>query len=556
MVPFGSFALSMVLLVVLMPSALRPPPDPATTSAEFSPDAPPDEQQDSIVAALNRGSTGTAGSGTGEGPSDQLGDGPAPAAPLPLPSRGRCFGNPPRQTESVYSPPCAPAFVGDNGGRTAAGVDANEVRIAIITGPLSTGQRASYEGRIRSSPDPSETAQDRTYRVLQAYFNARYELYGRRIQLIHVRPGSGEAGQRAAVHTAKGYDVFGVVGQGAAMQEEAARLGIVGFGTYQNPRDWYVDLKPYQYSWNIDFDQLVEFSAELLCKQIVGKPATFTDAPDINGKPRKLGFVVYEDEFRVGFGPMMKRRLKEECDEPLDPIVTYNLDTDADETQSQNLGTAITQMKAAGVTTVGCLCDFVTPIALLDQATKQGYYPEWYMGGGGEMDRNGLAALYDKSQWRHAFGITANEMARPDEEKDGYRAYKEMEPATNPHDGTLTYMFDFLQQLVGGLQLAGPKLTPDTFYQGMLRWPRRPPSPRWAVAGGYSPTDLTLADYVSLVWWDPIGVDASTENAPSGAYRHVFEGRRFARGEIPTEPVPFFQEGIAQPSEASDPSME
>ena len=57
----------------------------------------------------------------------------APPPPPPRPRRavrGRCFGDPPRQTESLYSALCVPAWTdGDNGGDTAPGVTADEIRV-------------------------------------------------------------------------------------------------------------------------------------------------------------------------------------------------------------------------------------------------------------------------------------------------------------------------------------------------------------------------------------------------------------------------------------------
>src|SRR5205807_5171636 len=52
------------------------------------------------------------------------------------------FGNPPRQIESVYSPPCAPAFTGNNGGPTSAGVNATDINICYLgelTGTVPQG---------------------------------------------------------------------------------------------------------------------------------------------------------------------------------------------------------------------------------------------------------------------------------------------------------------------------------------------------------------------------------------------------------------------------------
>ena len=136
-------AVMFAMVVLLLPTVLRPV-DPLTNeSAEFSPDAPPDENE-SIVAALNRGTTATSGSGDGVGDSpnteavaqgieeDELVEAPPP--PKGRASRGRCSGNPPRQVESVYGPPCVEAFVG-----TVASRGAKVIKVALGANGLDPG---------------------------------------------------------------------------------------------------------------------------------------------------------------------------------------------------------------------------------------------------------------------------------------------------------------------------------------------------------------------------------------------------------------------------------
>src|SRR5207244_2206863 len=81
-------------------------------------------QVGAAAGALDLGSTGPGAGAT------------APGAELT--SRFDCVGNPPRQTEDPLSPPCVPSFHGANGGATAAGVSATEIRvIAYLDGRRS-----------------------------------------------------------------------------------------------------------------------------------------------------------------------------------------------------------------------------------------------------------------------------------------------------------------------------------------------------------------------------------------------------------------------------------
>jgi hypothetical protein len=91
--------------------------------------------------------------------------------------------------------------------------------------------------------------------------------------------------------------------------------------------------------------------------------------------------------------------------------------------------------------------------------------------------------------------------------------------------------------------MAGPNLTPKTFMEGLLKVPQRTPDPIWSVGGGYSPGDLTYPDWVNFVWWNSTDL-APDDSVGPGAYRHVYGGKKFRIGELPTEPVPFFKEGV------------
>ena len=66
----------------------------------------------------------------------------------------------------------------------------------------------------------------------------------------------------------------------------------------------------------------------------------------------------------------------------------------------------IAQFKAAGVTTIVPLVDPLYPILITPEATRQNYFPEWFIMGTGLSDTTTAGRLYDQLQWRHAFGIS------------------------------------------------------------------------------------------------------------------------------------------------------
>ena len=545
--PLVYMATVAIIGVLLLPSALRPPPDEATTSAEFSPDAPPeDEAPESIISSLRQ--AGSAGAGSELTEAEQIAAEQEIAAPTTTiqtrAPRGQCFGDPPRQTDSFYSAGCAPGWVGDNGGATARGVTGDEYRVAWFIGESDR----SPEGPVSDEPPSNEEDSHRHARVYQTYFNQRYEMYGRRMRIVLVKaPLTGEAEGRAAAARAEEFGAFAastgsLVNAGAL--DELVRRKIVTWIATENPHDWLAKNHPYTFSFNMHSDKIIDFTGEMVCKQLAGKP------PSLNGrrdrfmdytKPRVFGFILYEDQTRYGSADQLNEELAR-CGEKIAITVKHNLY----DNQSGSSG-AITRLRAEGVTTVFIGGDSVTPVVFTNEAANSEYWPEWINMGAAGMHGNGAGQLYNQEQWTHSIGLFYPEMPRESIEQDYYRAYKSVEPGESPGGAGL---FRELQMIANGVQGAGPKLTPETFWQGLQKMPRRPPDPVWSIGGAFGPNDYSYSDFISLAWWDPEAQDPR-EDLP-GAYRWWQGGRRFGLGELPTEPVPWHDptQGVVMAAEA------
>src|SRR4051812_247178 len=106
--PLIYFIAALALIVVVLPTVLRPPQQQPDQSAELSPDTKPDADQQSIISSLERGQSATAGTDAAVGTGDAAGAGAAagtgpggggqaqPAKPSFCPQG---FGEPRRQTE-------------------------------------------------------------------------------------------------------------------------------------------------------------------------------------------------------------------------------------------------------------------------------------------------------------------------------------------------------------------------------------------------------------------------------------------------------------------------
>ena len=533
-VPVGYLAIAIALAVLLLPTALRPPPDQQNTSSAFSPDAPPDDTPaESFLASIRRASSSTAGGAPGERVEviEVLAPEERRAA------RGRCYGDPPRQTESLYSALCVPAWTGDdNGGATWQGVTKDEIRLATFVGLGDEVQ----EGRLEREFQPDDAGVIRDLKVWQKYFNDRFELYGRYLQFYVIQMSSTDEdlGRAAVADADDNYKVFGAIGEGAlpsaAATAEAIRREIVTWAIGQNPVSFYRDGHPYVYSFTMDSWQPRTMVGELACNQFVGKPPGLLNEEqdplfDYNA-PRVWGLLIYQDEIRFGAADFVQREFAK-CGAEFEYTHEFNL-TD----NQQAIADAMAKFKAEGVTTMVLGVDGLSPAAFSNNAERIAYYPEYISYTG--LGTNEAGRLMQDNQANHALALYENEMARADEDKDWFRAYKEVDPSGEPEPE----FFRDLQQLSGAIQHAGPKLTPSTFWQGLRTQPYRAPDPPWSIGGGYrdpdpkSPVhslgDYTYEDYVSLSWYDNAADDP--ESTSSGAWCHMFLGKRFRVGEMPT----------------------
>ena len=555
--PIAYLAVVVVLAVAVLPSTLRPPNQQPNETAELSPDAPPDQKQEAFITAFNQASSGTAGSGTGtpaQGAAGPLAPGVAPqpqqsALPRACP---RGVGNPPRQTENVYGPPCAPPFSGNNGGATWRGVSAGEIRINVQG--TGDGNQPSKDGQVNTRPDPSENAWDRTYRVIQQYFNQNFQLYGRQLRFYVSRPASYHESdeQNAAIQADTGYKVYG---SGFTSEPECAYFAqhqIVAF-CEQNPKSFYASHDPYNFGWYMNGTELISFTSEYLCKKLAGKPAAWAGDPTYQKTRRKFGFLLYDTRGYWELGAQLQREVKEQCNEDVD-LVGYNQD---DQNGQARLAAAVAHFKTNGVTTIIPGMDWVSA-ALFTNAAEQGaWFPEWFTDGGGALDRNQLAQLQNQDEWQHAFGVTALDMERRNDSTDCYRAYKSVDPSNTPNYVFCTYVYASLFALVSGIQQAGPTLNPSNFKRGIMSLGYRfPDHPAWAIGGGFGPDDWTYTDNVTEIWWDRNAVEPNfnTAQGQRGAYKYTRSGQRYRLGDIPREnPNLFGNDGVTEVPDSNEP---
>ena len=65
------------------------------------------------------------------------------------------------------------------------------------------------------------------------------------------------------------------------------------FGGIHNPKEFFTSNAPYAWSFLMDGTSDLVLSAELMCKQLNGKPASFSGDPNMQSEKRKFGGIFY-----------------------------------------------------------------------------------------------------------------------------------------------------------------------------------------------------------------------------------------------------------------------
>jgi hypothetical protein len=387
------------------------------------------------------------------------------------------------------------------------------------------------------------------------------------VRLNFVHPtGADEAAQRAdALEIAQMrpfavIDVGGTYGGGAVFASVLARDKIIvinsGGDASRGSNDDAIKQSPYR--WGSQDTGIFAINAgEFVAKSLAGHKAQWAGDESLRGKTRKLAVVYPTGAGGVDVSKFAEAFKKYGGTGSL-TTVSYDLGADpskiADEAQRQ-APQLVVKVKDSGATSVVLFTDItnMTP-ALMKAATSQDYSPEWVITGLGFQDIDLVARLlWPADQTAHVLGIGAS----PPYAADGSSA-NGLETFFRSYwgDARGTYApvatgIGFL--LYSGVQLAGPKLTPETFRQGVFSMP----AAGGAIAGqisnfmtgygrsagvAYDEYQTIGIDY-SMKWFDPEAVGVSNlVPGPPGKGKFVFlnGAKRYYAGHWPDGTQPFF----------------
>lgn len=571
--PLAALAAAVLLAVFVLPSALNLPQSNPSTTVELAP-VPPNDQNapapPSNFSSLSFGQTATvSGSGASGGSGGGGGGGLPPPVPQALrsktPTTKNCVGTPPRQTEDPLSPPCVADFTGSNGGATYQGVTGDEVKIAlyydgnIVTSPTARGSDTTPANQIvdvDQPPKPNEHPDIWTARAWEAYFNNRYQTYGRRVH-FYVQFGSTDPNNPnnglptptsrqadaaeiyAAIHPFAVISYASFAGAADYYLKYLALRGVLNFGSVIGRSESFFQQYPkliWGYPPPIEQEAL-SFSATV-CRNLAQHPTSFTGAGIAHGIPRRYGLVLTNDPGFQSFtaeAQLVRSDIRSQCgiaipdaDVVAFPTNGYTIDNGNTPQYAVN---NMLKLKSDGVTTI------LWPVGLETKqsaaATQLGYNPEWVLGDDQFQDATTVAQQQDQGQWAHAW-IVATVPKRTTLQQDlCYQAYREADPNAADSDvqNYACINYNDLRQLFTGIQVAGPRLGPFSIDKGFHAIPAVSSTDPRVPACFYNLNDYTCVKDAMLEWWDPTAAGYGTSN--SGCWRMVSGGRRFLVGQSP-----------------------
>ena len=438
----------------------------------------------------------------------------------------------------------------DNGGATSPGVTADSIKIVVYQGEPDPLQQALI-GAAGADTDPADAAQ--TAVDYLNMFDEIYEQYGRTLDVEVVKATGGPSDATAAQADArtiidkKPFAVVGGPAQTPAYWQELVNAEILCLGTCSLAETWDVteDAAPYLWPTGLAPDQADLHLAEMMGKQLVGKKAEFAGDPALQDKERVFGWVQAETETGEysARNDAFDKVFEEEYDGEIAARSTYLFDPNA---AQETATTVVARMRDAGVTTVIMSVDPLIPKNITEEATKQGYFPEWVVGPSVLADTTIFGRTFDQEQWKNAIGISLPAARGAVELGDSYGVY-DWYYGTEPPSNTQAVILPGTERLALGIHLAGPNLTPETFRDGLFE--------RWVPRGGgktftyqswgeelWGRADYNSSDDASVFWWDAEATgEDETGNAGTGMLAWVDGGTRYLPGEWPEEPIPFFE---------------
>jgi hypothetical protein len=454
----------------------------------------------------------------------------------------------------------------NNGGATTQGVTKDTVKVVVLVPNAAQQEAAAKQPGATPPIDQSSGAvgsQEDGFRDFFDVYNHWIQTWGRKVALTFVHPtGADETAQRAdalKISETKPFaviDAGGMDGGGAVFDSVLARDRIIVITAGAGSNDDAIKQAPYRWGGQ-DTGIFAINAGEFVAKSLAGRKAQWAGDDALRTKTRKLAVVYptgaggvdvskFEDAYREYGG---KGTLT---------TVSYDLGADPSKVadEAQRLAPQLmVKVKDSEATSVVLFSDIAnTTPSLMKAATLQEYFPEWVITGLGFQDIDLVArVLWPADQTAHVFGIgTSPPYAADGSSANGLETF--FQSYWGDTRGTYSpgaVGIGFL--LYSGIQLAGPKLTPENFRQGVFSMPAGGGAIADQISNfmtGYGrsagvPYDeyQTIGIDYSMKWFDPEAVGVSNlVPGPPGQGKFVFlnGAKRYYAGTWPKGDQPFF----------------
>ena len=263
-------------------------------------------------------------------------------------------------------------------------------------------------------------------------------------------------------------------------------------GTTQTSSTAMSALSPYDWSYQAGLDVLQQSAADLVCEVLAGRRATLS--PEQSRRQRHLGVIVADAAHAGGddFDVQTLADSLQRCH------VTPQVQR-VDPTSQASMGEAIGRLKAGGVTTVLPYLAASTVAGLaMPQAEAHGYRPEWLLAGVDDDPAESTWSTAPAKQLRALAGLVSWQRATLPPARQA---------AANGVVDQAAYRALLL--LASGIQLAGPRLTPDSLNNGLSTAAFPNPGaggrPLYQARVGFDDLDHAMVDDIALARWRSSG---------------------------------------------------
>jgi hypothetical protein len=314
------------------------------------------------------------------------------------------------------------------------------------------------------------------------------------------------------------------------------------------PDAWYQARSPYVISPEPTMTDRIVHQSEYVAKRLAGRPARFAGSVMKAAQTRAFGLVYEDTPGPVGLrnAELLERELRRKGVELL-ASVGFAATGPAPTAGSAEARRVVSRLRQAEVTSVLYVGDALFPVFMTQEATRQGYNPEWVLlgaggtGGASGADTTFAGRTYDQTQWAHAFGLSFSAARLAPSQSDAWRIHTWHTGHAPPARASHARIYRAAWVFFTGMHLGGPAATPAAIRDGLFRLPPAgrgmvtSPSVSFGRHGLWPGDDHGAGDDVTEVWWDSTTAGPDEAGGQGvGMYRYVDGGRRHLPGQHPT----------------------